>query len=358
VRIVVDATPLSMPRTGIGNYVRGMIAGLLEAAEQRHEVVAFAATGIPGRRRLEASLDGLPVGRRIVTLPLARAWRAGWNRVQWPPAERIAGRFDVFHLSDWLHPPQVGGARATTIHDLVPLHFPDLVHPRTVRMHTASYLNAQTCDVVFANSEFTAVDVAERLRVAPERIRIAYPGIDPRFSPEGRRAELGAPYILTVSTLEPRKNLELLLEAFALVRRAKPELVLAVAGGIGRGASAPAAGGHVRLLGYVSDDELATLYRGAAAFAYPSTFEGFGIPIVEALASGVPAVVSAHSSLDEAAGEAAFRADPSSAEAFAEALERALDHGAELRTAGLDHARRFTWRACGEAVLRGYESVL
>ena len=114
----------------------------------------------------------------------------------------------------------------------------------------------------------------------------------------------------------------------------------------------------VRLLGFVPDEELARLYRGAAVFAYPSRFEGFGLPVVEALASGVPAVVSSHPSLDEASGDAAFRADPENAEAFAEALEHALDLPGEFRERGLAHAVRFTWRACGEAVLAGYESAL
>jgi alpha-1,3-rhamnosyl/mannosyltransferase len=225
-------------------------------------------------------------------------------------------------------------------------------------MHAAKYRSAVTCDVVFANSRFTAEDVAQRLEVPRERIRVAYPGLDPRFGPEGRRADLGAPYILSVSTLEPRKNLETLFEAFAQLRAKRPELLLAVAGGIGPGGSTPSAGESVRLLGYVPDDELAALYRGAAAFAYPSRFEGFGIPVVEALATAVPTVASAHPSLDEAAGEAAFRADPSSAESLAEAVDYALEHADERRETGLAHARRFTWRACGEAIMSGYESAL
>jgi glycosyltransferase involved in cell wall biosynthesis len=358
-RIVVDATPLALPRTGIGNYLRGMLGGLAEMANGRHELVAFAATGLPGRRHVEASLRDFALERRLLLLPLARAWRAGWNRVGWPPVERASGPLDVFHFSDWMYPPQTRGVRATTIHDLVPLRFPGLVHPRTVRMHTAKYRNAAaTCDLVFANSRFTADDVAERLGVAPERIRVAYPGVDPRFEPEGPRANLGAPYVLAVSTLEPRKNLARVLEAFALLRRTRPQLELAVVGEVARGQRVPAVVEHVRLLGYVSDEYLAALYRGASVFVYLSSFEGFGIPVVEALASGVPAVTSAHPSLDEAAGTAAYRADPMDPEAVSAALERALDHGTERRDPGREHARRFTWRACGEAVLRGYESAL
>jgi len=141
-----------------------------------------------------------------------------------------------------MYPPQRAGVRATTIHDLVPLHFPELVHPRTLRMHRAKYRHAAaTCDVVFANSRFTAADVAEHLRIPGERIRVAYPGIDARFVPDGERADLGAPYVLTVSTLDPRKNVEVVLEAFKLLRRERPDLLLAVAGGVAPGAPHPPA---------------------------------------------------------------------------------------------------------------------
>src|SRR5205814_7514019 len=131
-------------------------------------------------------------------------------------------------------------------------------------------------------------------------------------------------------------------------------------GGGGRegGEGRPRGAGGVRLPGFVSDGDLARLYRGAAVFAYPSRFEGFGIPVVEALASGVPAVVSSHPSLDEASGEAALRADPDDAEAFAEALERALDGDTARRAAGLAHAARFTRQACGGAGLAGDEKAL
>ena len=211
------------------------------------------------------------------------------------------------------------------MHDLVPLRFPQLVEPSTRRMHGAKYENAaRTCDLVFANSHFTAGEVVELLGVAEERVVVAYPGIDPRFRPDGERADLGGPYVLAVSTLEPRKNLPALVEAFAVLRRQRPELTLVLAG-LSGWEDRPLDAEGVRLLGFVEDDELARLYRGASAFAYPSTFEGFGMPVVEALASGTPAVVSSHPSLDEACGDAALRADPDDPEAFAAALADALE---------------------------------
>ncbi len=356
-RIVVDVSPLSQPRTGIGNYLRGMLAGLAEAGGGEHELVAFAPSGPRGRGRIRAALDGLPVELRLPLLPRAQWWRAGWSRLGRPPVESLAGPLDVFHFSDWMYPAQRGGVRATTVHDLVPLRFPELVERGTRRMHSRKLDAVRSCDVVFANSRFTAGEAVELLGVPEERVVVAYPGVDPLFRPEGKRADLGGPYVLSVSTLEPRKNLPALLAAFALLRRRRPELTLVLAGSAGW-EERPLAAEGVRLLGFVPDEELVRLYRGAAVFAYPSLFEGFGIPVVEALASGIPAVVSSHPSLDEASGEAALRTDPGDAEAFAEALEQALEADDERRAAGLAHASRFTWRACGEAVLAGYERAL
>jgi glycosyltransferase involved in cell wall biosynthesis len=351
VRIVVDTSPLALPRTGIGNYVRGMLAGLAAEAGREHEIVAFAAVGFAGRRRIEAALAALPVERRFAVLPYARGLRSLWSRAGWPPVETLAGRLDVFHFSDWMYPAQRAGLRATTIHDLVPLRFPEWTAPQTRRMHGAKYENARrTCGLVVANSEFTAHDVVERLGVREERVLVAYPGVDPAFTLDGEGAVRELPYVLTVSTLEPRKNLGMLVTAFGLLRARRPELELVVAGAGRAVLTAPG----VVYAGFVPDEELARLYRGAAAFAYPSRFEGFGIPVVEALASGLPAVVSAHPSLDEAAGSAALRADPDSPEAWADALERALEAGDEVRARGIEHAARFTWEACGRAVLHGY----
>jgi glycosyltransferase involved in cell wall biosynthesis len=349
VRIVVDVSPLSRPRTGIGNYLRGMVAGLVEAAGGEHDVVAFGPSGPRGRERIRTALDGLGVEVRTPLAP--HALRQAWSRSGRVPVERLAGRLDVFHFSDWMYPPQRDGLRATTVHDLVPLRFPEWVEPETVRIHGPKYEHAaRTCDRIFVNSRFTGGEVVEHLGVPEERVRVAHPGIDSLFRPEGEAADLGGPYVLAVSTLEPRKNLPVLVKAFAELRQRRPELTLAIAGLEGWEREPLAAEG-VRLLGFVPDEELARLYRGAAAFAYPARFEGFGMPVIEALASGVPTVVSAHPSLDEASAGFALRADPEDPSALAEALEQALD---SPRNIGIEHASRFTWRACGEAVLAGY----
>ena len=168
-----------------------------------------------------------------------------------------------------------------TIYDLAPLHFPEWSHRRTRRLHGRSYREAKRADVLFAISEFTARDVEQRLGVRP---RVAYPGVDERYTPDGPRAD--GVDVLAIGTREPRKNLEVL-------------------DGLG-----------VRVVDYVPDDELPRLYRGASVFVFPSRFEGFGMPVVEAMASGTPVVCSSHASLDEAAGDAAVRVDVEDQEAI------------------------------------------
>ena len=243
------------------------------------------------------------------------------------------------------------------VHDLVPLHHPEWVHRRTRRMHGAKYRHtAQACDVVIVNSRFTGDDVAETLGVDPAKIHVAYPGVEPGFSPEGERLDLdGRRYALTVATLEPRKNLSRLVEAYGQLDR--DELSLLVVGAAGWGDQPELDTPGIVRLGYTPREDLPRLYRGASVFVYPSLFEGFGMPVAEAMACGVPCVVSSHPSLDEACGDAAVRADPNDASAIAAAIERALAEHDELAARGLEQARTFTWLENGRAHLAAWRAA-
>jgi glycosyltransferase involved in cell wall biosynthesis len=350
-RIAFDVSPLSHEPTGIGVYIRGSLRGLAEAANGEHEIVAFAPTSPEGMRRIPQAIAGLPVTLKLRFVPFAHYWRQAWSRVGRPAVERFLGPIDVLHYTDWMFPPQRAGLRSTMIHDLVPLHHREWVTPRTYSMHAAKYRDAVNCDTIFANSAFTARDVVETLGVEASRLHVAPPAVDDHFTAQGEQADLGGDYVLTVATLEPRKNLSVLVDAHRLLEE---RFRLAVVGSAGWG-DQPAldAPGIVRL-GRQDEEHLARLYRGAAVVAYPSRFEGFGIPIVEAMASGVPVVASSHPSMDEAAGDAALRADPDDATAWAAALVEAVERRDELVPRGLAHARQFTWRRVGETMLAAW----
>jgi glycosyltransferase involved in cell wall biosynthesis len=333
VRIAYDVTPLSHPRTGVGNYILGALEGMLNA-DGGHELVAFGPVSVRGRATLDAALQGTQVERRTVTVPFAHAVRRLWSALGRPATERFIDDFDVLHFTDWLQPPQCAGVRATMIHDLGPLHFPQRLHRRTVRMHSANAQAAKRCDVVFTNSEYTARDIVTTLGIPRGRIRVAYPGVDEHFAPAGPRHDAGRPYAFSTATDDWRKN-------GATVRAAARDFDELTFLSLGD-------------LGYVDSARLALLYRGASVFVYPSLFEGFGIPVIEAMACGVPCVVSSHPSLDEASGNAAIRVAPEDPRAIADAVREALMRRDELVPLGLAHARRFTWLETGRIHLQGY----
>jgi glycosyltransferase involved in cell wall biosynthesis len=327
---------------------------MAETAARSHEIVAFAPTSLRGPKRIRAALEGVPVTQHLWPLPASHALRTAWSRLGHPVADRLLGRFDALLFTDWMYPSQRSGLRSTVIHDLVPLHHPELVTARTLSMHTRKYENAaRTCDVVFTNSSYTADDVSTTLGIGLDRIVVARPGLGHRHVPEGPGSELGRPYILGIGTLEPRKNLKRLIEAWRLLDTG---LALVLAGGAGWGAQEGLDDPGIIKLGYVSDEDIARLYRGATVFVYPSLFEGFGMPIVEAMACGVPVVASSHPSMDEACGDAAVRVDPLEPDAIAAGIRDALGRSEALTRAGLTHARSFDWRVTGATILQAYEA--
>ena len=257
-RIAYDVTPLSHPRTGVGNYILGALRGMLEAPGPEREIVAFGPASIRGRGLLDETLDGLPVEKRFFTVPFAHATRRAWGALGRPPAERFLGDFDVMHFTDWMVPPQRSGVRATMIHDLGPLRFPEKLHPRTVSMHSATAREAANCDVVFTNSSYTANDVIERLGLPLERVHVAYPGVDDRFRPHGERHDHGRPYVFTTATEDWRKNRSVVELA---VRLLGDELALVALGHEG--------------LGYPADDELAGALPRCRGVRVPLAVRGF-----------------------------------------------------------------------------------
>jgi glycosyltransferase involved in cell wall biosynthesis len=235
-----------------------------------------------------------------------------------------------------------------TVHDLAVVRHPE-VFPLWTRLYGRTGLGPtlRAAARLVAVSEFTKREIVELVRVPEERVRVVPNATDDVFSPDGPKAE--GDYVLAVGTLEPRKNLHRLAEATGRLG-----LELRVVGAAGWG-NVDLSG--VRWLGRLPDEEVATLYRGALCFAYPSLYEGFGIPVLEAMRCGAPVVTSAGTAMEEVVGEAAVLVEPGDPASIAHGIEEAIARREELRAAGLERAKPFTWEAAAEATAAVYREL-
>jgi glycosyltransferase involved in cell wall biosynthesis len=288
------------------------------------------------------------------------------------------GPTDLIHGPDFVLPPAVLARRVVTIHDLAYLRYPEFAQPGITAFLSREVPRAlRVADHIIAVSETTAGDLVQRLAVSPDRISVIYPGVDSVFTqPAGdlnlqevrRLFQLAEPFILAVGTIEPRKNYETLIRAFAEASREPygPRL-LVFAGRRGWLSDAILNAGdrfqaadRIRFLGYVADDKLAALYQAATALAMPSHYEGFGVPLIEAMASGTPIIASTGGSLPEIAGNAALLVAPDDVGGLKDALLR-ICSDTELRDGliarGRMRSQLFTWEAAARAHLRIYHDI-
>jgi glycosyltransferase involved in cell wall biosynthesis len=334
-----------------------MTARLLDhlAPEPDIAITAFAVTW-RGRRGLT---DRVPAGVHVVSRPVpARAVHTAWRHSPWPPVEWLAGRCDVVHGPNFVVAPARHAARVVTVHDLTCVHFPELCTPHTRRYPALIARAVRDGALVHTVSSFVRDEVIEHFDVPPERVVAIANGVDPVLParPErGHELAGGDRYVVAIGTLEPRKRLPELIDAFDRVAAEDDTLRLVLAGPDGWGVDAVGDaqararhGDRVVRLGWVSDDDRAALLRGATALAYPSRYEGFGLPPLEAMTAGIPVLVSNAAAVVEVVGDAALVvpvADPGG-EALAAGLE-AIVHDGELRSrlivAGTERAARFTW---------------
>jgi alpha-1,3-rhamnosyl/mannosyltransferase len=345
VRIGLDARPAAEIKGGRGRYVRELLAGL-SAGPADHDFLLYA------RRRWEGAdlTDGMRW--RIVA-----GREPAWNLRQARAAAREA---DVQLVTDsFLSGLVLRIPFALVVHDLVPFDRSTGLPLREVLRQRATMGRAiARAAAVVCVSETTRNELVERWPEAGSKSSVVLHGADPRYRPEAgdgdaqalRRHGLDGPYLLSVGTIEPRKNLPRLIEAFtSLPAQARGEHRLALAGAVGWGEdetlrAAAGGAGLVRPLGHVPEDDLPALYRGATALCYPSLREGFGLPVLEAMRSGTPVLTSAVSSLPEVAGDAAEYADPLSVGSIRDGLARLLSDPArrrELSALGLERGARF-----------------
>ncbi len=324
---------------GSERYARELARALARVGE--HEYLAFlpsiapdAAHGLPAEVVPEYRASFSTLGR-LAAMTLAAVGGGGIRR------RLAAARVDVLHFPLSVMLPRVAGLSAVaTIHDLQHEHFPRFFSPAELAYRRAAYAwTVRRSALLIVLSEHTRDTLVERYRLHPDRVVPIPLGVDrARFYPDGRPRR---PFLLYPANRWPHKNHRRLFEAFALLRRQRPHLRLVLTG---RGHDRLPLPPGVEWRGRVSDDELADLYRSAAALVFPSLYEGFGLPPIEAMACGCPVAVARSTSLPEVCGDAAEYFDPRSPEDMAAAVLRALE--GRLVDRGLARAAAFTWEAC------------
>ena len=321
--VAIDVTPLEQTGAGVARYLRSL----------------------------------LPRVERAVTVERKRGFARGkagtlWLDLAWYPhvLPHEARGCDVLHCPTYRGPVRSSVPVVVTVHDLAVFRRPEAFPPWT-RTYSRVVVPrvVRNARIVVAVSEFTAGEIEILLGVPRSRIRVVPNAVDPVFAPDGPRAD--GDYVLAVGTLEPRKNLSRAIEA---VQRIGAELRVAGARGWG---SVDARGRGVTWIDSPGDEQLAALYRGARCVVYPSLYEGFGIPVLEAMACGAPVVTSRGGATDELAGGAAVLVDPEDVASIAAGIEESAVRSGELRAAGLARARDYSWDDSARKLIAAYEAA-
>jgi glycosyltransferase involved in cell wall biosynthesis len=357
-RIGLDATPLLGRRTGVGRYVEHLVAALADEPGLDLVATAFTARGGGG---LAAAV---PAGVRVRHRPApARLLQVAWGRAGLPPVEWLTGALDVFHGTNFVLPPLRRAAGVLTIHDLSYLRYPETVAAASLRYRTLVPRGLRRAAVVLTPSHAVAAEVRDEYGLG-DRVRTTPLGVDDSWfaatpMPAAELAERGLPsrYLLFVGNVEPRKGLPTLLRALRLLHDEDPDTPpLVLVGPPGWGPALDTAQlppGAVISAGYLESPDLRRLLSGASLLAYPSVYEGFGLPPLEAFAAGVPVVASDLPVVREVTGELAALAPVGDEIALAGALRKTLSSPADA-AALRERARKFSWPACAVATAAAY----
>ncbi len=376
IKLAMNATALLSPGTGIAAYTRNLAQALLRTGQVEARFFYYAGWS---RILREVSLPALSPLKRLVKTLVPRPYEVSRLVQQWRFRKGVAKyRPDLYHEPNYLA-FRFDGPIVITVHDLSHVRYPEM-HPadRVRAMNKFLPPAVETAAQIMVDSKFVKDEVVSYFGVDPAKVHAIHLGVGKNYAPRSA-AELGPAlarlglsakrYILAVGTLEPRKNLLQAIDAYAglpeAVRKSTPLVIAGMKGWLAEELQTRIRKyedrGEVRWLGYVPAEILPMLYSGARMLVYPSLYEGFGLPVLEAMASGIPVITSNQASLPEVAGEAGIMVDPRDGDALREAMLRLIEDDREARRRidlGLAQAARFTWRSCAENTLAVYRRAL
>jgi glycosyltransferase involved in cell wall biosynthesis len=362
-----DATPLLGRPTGVGVFCAGALAGL----SGRHDidVSAFAVSW----RRRQGLAERLPAGIACHRRPMpARPLHAAWAYTALPPVEWLVGRHDVVHGSNFVVPPTRRAARVVTVHDLTVVRFPELCDIPTLAFPRLVRRAIDEGAWVHTPSSFVADEVVAEFGIDPSRVRAVHHGV-PELPAGSGESGVALPdgchrYVLAIGTIEPRKDYPLLVRSFDAVAAVHPDVALVIVGGEGWGDGAfgdavagAAAKDRIVRPGYLDDAVLAATLNGAAVLAYPSLYEGFGFPPLQAMAAGVPVVATAVGAIPEVVGDGAWLVASGDGDDLAGRLVEALGGGEAvdaLVARGRIRAADFSWERCADGLAGLYRDAV
>lgn len=368
-KICIDIQPAIGQQAGIGRYTRLLVQHLGTMAENDELQLFyfdFRKKGTPFH------IDG--AAHKPVRWCPGRAALLAWKTIHWPPINLFAGNVDLFHFPNYILPPLSSGKSVVSIHDMSFMIYPEYSDTRNRKYLTARIKNTVArADAIITGSKFSGDEMSELLHINPDRIFPVYHGISDDFSPSDettvetvkKELNIGKPYILTVGTLEPRKNTVFLIDLFEKLTDFDGCLVIAGMPGwkydpILDKMKNSSRAEDIHYVKYVTDTQLPALYSGADLFIFPSVYEGFGFPPLESMACGTPVISSTGGSLAEVLGQGAVLLDSFDQDRWLEAARKLLfdtSQRSKLIENGKKHAAQFTWANSAENTWKVYREV-
>ncbi len=369
-KVGIDVSPI-VYGTGVSIYTKNLIENLLKIDKNNKYTLFFSSL------RQDIRDWRLEIGNKVTTFKTSKIpptiLDILWNKLHIIPVETFVGDVDVFHCSDWTQPPAKNAKLVTTIHDLSFLRWPETVHPKVLKAQKGRLKWVEKeAEAVIAISKATKKEIVELTEIPEAKITVIYEGLPTdvgnfqfsnfQFSKIKKKYNIENKYILAMGSQAPRKNIEKLIKAFSMIQLSNgsiaKNLKLVVAGRYKTKEKLP---NGVITTGFLDREELLGLMREAMAFVYPSLYEGFGLPILEAFGLKTPVVTSNCSSMAEIADKAAVLVDPKSVESIAEGIKKIIENKKlrnDLIKKGKERLKNFSWQKTAKETLEVYKRIV